>query len=121
MQAGEKIEGLHAGSMGNYTRKRVRPHGTSRMLPGSELQILFILQREAQQRVRAFQAQLPADTSSMVLDRSIVDGKLRSNLFARFVGGDQLKDAAFGGVSRLAAVVARARGWSRRAVSAELR
>src|SRR5207253_10244588 len=63
---------------------------------GCELQAVLILEREAQQRVRALQSQFPADVGAMVLNRAVVDGKLLSDFLARFVGSDQLHDAAFG-------------------------
>jgi hypothetical protein len=61
------------------------------------LKFVFVLQREAEQGVRAFEAQLAADVGAVVFYGSVVDGKLCSNLLARLVGGDQPHDPAQAG------------------------
>jgi hypothetical protein len=58
---------------------------------------LFILQGEAQQRVRASQPQLATDIGAAVFYGSVVDGKLRSDFLARLVAAGLYRTAVAGG------------------------
>ena len=76
--------------------------GTTQKNPllARELQVVLILQRVAQQRIRALQAQLAANGGAVVLDSPIVNGKFRSDLLAGFIGGNQLQNPVLDGLDR---------------------
>ena len=64
------------------------------------LQLRLVLEGEFEQRVVAVEAEFLADVGAVVFDRAVVDEEFGGDLFARFVVGDQVQDAPFGGRQR---------------------
>ena len=60
------------------------------------LQFPLILEGELEQAMAALQAELGAHVGAVILDRARAETKFVGNLFAGFVRGDELEDAALG-------------------------